>query len=392
MAPELLGFILGVIAGLVPGIHPNTFSALILGASFLFSAHFTGSEIAIMIFVSSAVYSVVNIIPAVFVGVPDEDTSLAVFPAHRMVLDGEGFAAISISAVSSFLSSLLCVPVYYLILLAGKSADLSPLTTPVLIAVATYLILIEDDRFGGSFAKWKKRLLAAVVFLLSGAIGVISLRHFYSDGISMLFPLLTGLFAFPTLVAGINSESIPDQRIEFVFPEFKNVLKGVVSGLFVSLFPGISSGVATAISVGRGDDEKKYISSISSANTANTILNFAVLQSAGRARSGTADAFLYFTSPENYGYLPILALSASFVAMAFSLLISVPAMGFFSRISPSKLSRSVIAFLIFAVLYFTGFDGIAVFSVASAIGMLTLLFRVRRIHCMGAIILPAILY
>ncbi|AIY89309.1 hypothetical protein GACE_0252 [Geoglobus acetivorans] len=345
-----------------------------------------------MIFVSSAVYSVVSIIPAVFVGVPDEDTSLAVFPAHRMVLDGDGFAAISISAVSSFLSSLLCVPVYYIILLAGKSADVSPLTTPVLIAVTAYLILLEDDGFGGSLAKWKKRFLAAVVFLLSGVTGIISLRYFYSEGISMLFPILTGLFAFPTLVAGMNSEGIPDQRIKFVLPEFKNVLRGTVSGLFVSLFPGISSGVATAISVGRGDDEKRYIASISSANTANTILNFAILQSAGRVRSGTADAFLYFTSPENYGYLPILALSASFAAMAFSLLISVPAMGLFSRVSPSKLSRSVIAFLVLVVLYFTGFEGIAVFSVASAIGMLTLLFRVRRIHCMGAIILPAILY
>ncbi len=393
MVPELYGFLIGIIAGLIPGVHPNTFASLMLSASVIFLPYFESHEIALIIFISSVVYSVVNIIPAVFIGVPDEDTAIAVFPAHRLVLDGQGMKAISVSAVSSFLSAIFSLPVFYIILLSGSIIkELDPLVPLVLSGVAIYLILLEDDPIGGSMSKWRKRGYGATVFILSGVLGLISMRWFSGSEVSILFPLLSGLFGFPTLIAGMTSERIPDQSKEMDVPEINSVLKGVGSGLFVSLFPGISSGVATALSVGKGDDEKRYISSVSSANTANTMLNFAILISAGKIRSGVAQAFSVFASPERFLYLPITGVASAFAALAFTLLFSFPVSRIFQRLNPASISKAVLVFLIASILITGGFDGIGVFGVAGIIGMMTLYLRVRRIHCMGSIILPAILY
>ncbi|WP_456371210.1 tripartite tricarboxylate transporter permease [Geoglobus sp.] len=393
MVPELLGFLLGVIAGLVPGVHPNTFASLLLTLSPLLLQQFDSYEVALAIFISSTVYSVVNIIPAVFIGVPDEDTAVAVFPAHRMVMDGDGFRAVSISAFSSFASSALSVPVFYVMLAAGNTLEpLMDLTPAVLISVLVYLVMLERDDFGGSLANWRKRFHAIAILSLSGALGYFTLRRFEFGDISALFPLLSGLFAFPTLVAGMTSSKIPEQRIEIEYPDFGSVFRGVLSGFFVSLFPGISSGVATAISVGRGDDEKRYVSAISSANTSNSILNFSMLLSLGMVRSGTAQAFSELADGRSFTLLPIVALAASFAGLAATLLLSLPAAKVLPKVNPARLSQAVLAFLIVAIYFSCGFDGIAVFSLASMIGVSTLVLGVRRIHCMGAVIVPALLY
>ncbi len=393
MVPELYGFLIGIVAGLIPGVHPNTFASLMLGASAVFIPYFESHEIALIIFISSVVYSVVNIIPAVFIGVPDEDTAIAVFPAHRLVLSGEGMKAISISAVSSFLSAVLSLPVFYAILLSGDVIkELDPFVPLVLVGVAIYLILLEDDPFGGSMAAWRKRGYGAMVFILSGVLGLISMKWLSDSDVSILFPLLSGLFGFPTLIAGMTSERIPDQSEEMDVPDVRSVLRGVGSGLFVSLFPGISSGVATALSVGKGDDEKRYISSVSSANTANTIMNFAILISAGKIRSGVAQAFSFFASPEKFLYLPFIGAASAFAALAFTLLFSFPVSRIFQSLNPAVISKSVLILLIASIFITNGFEGIGVFGVAGMIGMMTLYFRVRRIHCMGSIMLPAILY
>ncbi|WP_456478812.1 tripartite tricarboxylate transporter permease [Geoglobus ahangari] len=392
MVPELFGFAIGVIAGLIPGIHPNTFASLMLTTSPILLQHFESHEVALIIFISSTVYTVVNIIPAAFIGVPDEDTAIAAFPAHRMVMEGDGFKAASISAISSFLASLISVPAFYLLIMAGESVrELMILTPLVLTLVLIHLVMLERDEFGGSLASWRKRGYAIAVMLSSGALG------YYSTSVScgsasVLFPLLSGLFAFPTLIAGMTSTKIPEQRIEVEFPGVRAVLRGAVSGLFVSLFPGISSGVATAISVGREDGEKEYISAVSAANTANAILNFAVLISAGMVRSGTAHAFSEISRAEDFSYLPLIALASAFAGLSATLLLSVPAARAFSKINPSRISKLVLAFLILAVFISCGFAGLAVFAVASLIGLSTLALRVRRIHCMGAVIIPALLH
>ena len=388
MVPELLGVAIGVIAGIVPGIHPNTFASLMLGFSFVFSQYLSNYEIALTLFVASIVYSVVNIIPAVFVGVPDEDTSLAVFPGHRLVLDGQGFNAVSISAISSFLSAVLSVPFYYL-LLTFPFEPSENLTKIVLILVVFYIISLERDPFGGSLSSWKKRFYSLLVVISSGFLGYVSLQY-DSREISVLFPLLSGLFAFPTLIAGVESEEIPKQEFEIEFPRIGNILRGVFAGLFVSLFPGISSGVATALSV-RGNDEKDYISSVSSANTANTLLNFAVLVSTGRVRSGIAEAFSKLTDPTNFALLPFIGVSSAFVALGLTLLISIPIARLLDRVNPSKMSKAILVFLTVSVFLTNGFSGLAIFAAASSIGASTLFLRVRRISCMGAIILPTLL-
>ncbi len=347
MVPELFGLVIGILAGLIPGIHPNTFASLMLSFSPTLSGYFASYEIALILFIASIVYAFVNIIPAVLIGVPDEDTSLAVFPAHRLVLDGKGFDALTISAISSFLAIAISIPIYYLFLqFSGIFGSLIRFTKIVLILISIYIILLEKDYFGGSLSSWKKRAVSALIFLASGFLGYVSLKYYDTHEISVLFPLLSGLFAFPTLIAGMTSEDIPEQDFSLKLPKFSGVMRGVISGLFVSIFPGISSGVATALSIKKEGDEEDYIASISSANSSNTLLNFAMLISLGKVRSGIAEAFVSLTNPSAFHFLHFLALSSAFAAMGITLLISIPIVRIFKFLKPSYISKAILAFLI----------------------------------------------
>ena len=89
------GIAIGTIAGLLPGVHVNNTSAILLGLSpALAAAGVQPMYIAAAIVSSTVAQSFLDIIPAIFLGAPDDATVLAVMPGHRMLLDGRGIEAV----------------------------------------------------------------------------------------------------------------------------------------------------------------------------------------------------------------------------------------------------------------------------------------------------------
>ncbi len=384
----LFGVIVGILSGLTPGIHSNTLAALLLSISPILP--FSSEDLAV-IFISSAItHTFLDFLPSSFIGVPDEDMAVAVLPSHGMVLEGRGIEAASISALSSFLALIASLPAVVFL----KYFDyrlIEKMVVPVVLFFSAYLVLSERDAFGGSLASWRKRLYALLVFLTSGFIGYSAMNLPVPDkpGATMLLPLLTGLFAVPVLVASLSGKDIPEQTFAIKLPEAGYVVRGAISGFAVSLFPGISSGVAAAVSSADAGKAEEYISAVSASNTANALLSLAVLVYFGRVRSGAADAI------RETGYLPGISeiVLTAVITGIIAALLTITFARLFSIIARKQriVSTLALVFILALSYYMTGAAGLWVLTASSAAGFATQFFYVRRIHCMGSLMVPVVI-
>jgi len=389
----VMGIFIGLVTGLTPGIHINTAVAILLiTKSFL---PFSNQGVAVVIMVAAITHTFLDIIPAIFTGIPEEDTAIAIFPAHEMVLEGRGIEAASTSAFSSLLSLLFAIPIFlvFLYVFPGWISKLIPF---VLIGTSAVIILMQrKEVFEGSLSVWRKRLYAFLVFASSGFLGCVAIEHSglaeLTPASSVLLPLLTGLFGAPTLIwSAVSSPKIPEQKIVSALPDLKAVVSGIVSGTFVSLFPGVSSGVATAIASSWATKRETYISALSSANTANALLCLAVLLAAGKSRSGAAEALSKLALEFRLDFI-LIFVATGLAACILTLASSIVAAKFISSIKFHILSRAMLLFLLLLVYSLTGSFGIIIFSIAVCIGLGAVMLGVKRMCCMGCLIVPILL-
>ncbi len=207
----------------------------------------------------------------------------------------------------------------------------------------------------------------------------------------MLLPLLTGLFAVPTLIQSFDAE-IPVQSQKFRLPESDAIVRGTLSGFLVSLFPGISSGVATAFAAFRERSAERYIAAISSANTANAVLCLFVLVTMGKARSGAAEAILVTGYTPSYTEISLAAIVSATIAALSTLVASKTIVTILKRMSGMRISIFVLAFLLLLIYFLCGWFGLAVLFAASPVGMAAVLLRVKRVNCMGSLMVPVIMH
>ncbi|MDP3486189.1 MAG: tripartite tricarboxylate transporter permease, partial [Methanobacteriaceae archaeon] len=89
-----IGISFGAITGLIPGIHVNTVGAIIFASS-AFLLNLFSIEFLCVFLVSLAIaHALLEFIPSMLLGVPDESTALSILPGHQMVLEGRAREAI----------------------------------------------------------------------------------------------------------------------------------------------------------------------------------------------------------------------------------------------------------------------------------------------------------
>ena len=176
----------------------------------------------------------------------------------------------------------------------------------------------------------------------------------------------------------------------------KNGFKGAIAGAIVGWLPGFSSGTANALLVVRRSsvfekmDSREYLVSTSAANTANAFLGLAALYAVGRMRSGAMVTLASFDLPSIY----LLVLAAGAAALA-SYFVTVGASRFsrvFMNINQSVLARVVLIFLVGMTVIFCGPFGFLILILSTLVGLTPGMIDIPRIFCMGAIMLPVMLF
>ncbi|WP_424358059.1 tripartite tricarboxylate transporter permease [Methanocella sp. MCL-LM] len=411
------GILIGMIAGLLPGVHVNNTSAILLGLSpALLAAGVEPLYVAITIVSSTISQSFLDIIPAVFLGAPDESTVLAVMPGHKMLLDGLGQEAVRLSAMGSgmaiVLSLLLILPLsaFFGTALPIMQANMAA----ILIGISAFVILsnYSGGRYATAGSRIKKVCEALVIYLAAGILGVVAfqaeshLSPILAIGVaSALLPLLSGLFGMPSLLLSLNTHAvIPGQRQSRITMPGKTLLRasasGTVAGALVSWFPAVSSGVATSLvsmfSAKDGDSDRKYLISVSGVNTSNAIFSLVALYVILRPRSGAVAAAQEVLGGA-IGYEAfVLFLFAICIAGVVAYLITLAAgscaASIFTALNYQALNWGVIAFLTVMCLAMAGIPGLTIFLISTAIGLAAHLLNVRKTCLMGVLLVPCILY
>ena len=308
-------------------------------------------------------------------------------------------------------------------------------------------IVIAEGRVApvaGPILGARRRALAALLFVASGFLGLLVLEsgrplahNWYPLGAPpvpdavMMFPLFCGLFGLPTILLGMfERPATPDQRDGLRPLPAKKSLRGILTGTLVGgllgWYPGMTAGHGAVLArllggeSGRGDSEecpdgcgrgrpvddstREFLVAVSSVTMANAFFNIVALFVILRARSGALHVTAQILGPALDRWEPAASVPPAFallaVSAALSALVAFPltlflGKGFsrlYDRVPYRRLMQAVAAMLIVMLFLFSGVAGLAVCGVATCIGLVPPLAGVRRVHLMGAILLPVILY
>jgi putative membrane protein len=389
----LIGVLLGTISGIIPGVHANTLAGVLLSLQVALLSFFSPLVLAGAMFAALITHTFVDSIPSTFLGIPDADTSLAVLPAHALCLEGNGEEAVRIAALGSAYAMVIAVPLSIIcfFLLPALQPYFDWWIGILLIATMGYMIVTSEC------PGW-----ALALFCVSGILGVFSLRyafiswHTLAGSSAILMPLLTGLFGISVLITA-SQGTMPEQHFRGVRMEDRNIMKysalGTVAGVAVGWLPGLSTASANSVLasfIGYEKNRRTYILATSAANTSNAFIGLAALFALSRMRNGVMVAISELPLP-TMSELTVIGVLAACAAYGITVVLSRSA----SRLNGMDgrlLNHAVIAFIIILCIILTGPFGVVILILATALGLVPHLVNIPRVFCMGAIIVPVILY
>ena len=389
----LLGVLLGTVSGILPGIHANTLAGVLLSLQVALIPVIGPVALAATMFAALITHTFVDSIPTTFLGIPDADTALAVLPAHALCLEGNGEEAVRIAALGNACAMIIAVPLsvlcYFLL------PALQPLFDwgigLILVAVIGYMIVTSESP-GWAFG----------LFGISGILGIFTLRygflgwHSVGGGSALLMPLLTGLFGISVLFVA-SQGTMPAQKFNGISMDGRSVVRssvlGTLAGVAVGWLPGLSNATANGVLasvIGYEKDRRAYILATSAANTANAFIGLAALFALSRMRNGVMVALSALPLPPASA-LFVVGVVAACAAYVITVTLSRSAHRL-GGIEGRWLNGVVIAFVVALCLVLTGPFGGFVLLLATLIGLVPHMVNVPRMYCMGAVMVPVMLY
>ena len=405
-----LGFALGIISGLTPGLHLNNFASMLLAISpQLILLGLTPFQMASIILAASISQTFFDAIPAIFLGAPDSETALSVLPGQRLMLEGRGIEAVRLSALGSAGSiAFALLLVYPLSWIVSSYYDYLVKYVGVLL-LAISLMMIKSERGQwiegqGSLVHWKYKLIAGMLFLTSGVLGIFAFEHedlLYSPldlEPQVLLPLLSGIFGASSLILSLTTKvQIPRQtesKIKMPGPTLaKAVLSGGLGGSLVAWIPGVSPTVASiAARLGSPGTAEEFLVSIAGVNSANALFSLVALYVIDRPRSGAAAAIQQLlTLDQNIMaqmmIMAVIVVLASYLATIAAAQLAARSI---SSLNYPRLCIIVLVFLLAMTYAFTGIFGLFVFFLSTIVGLIAPVAGIHRIHAMGVLMLPLI--
>jgi len=385
-----IGILAGVFTGLTPGIHINLVSVMMLSISPWLLLYTNPVVLCVFVVAMSVTHTFLDSLPSIFLGAPDADTALGVLPGHRYLLRGNGMMAVKLTLVGSLSSLILSAMMFPLLLPVVRCGY--PLIVPYIgwMLLTTVVFMIFRDR---------NKAWAVLVFLLSGAFGLIVFRmETLKDP---LFPMLSGLFGISTLIISLlESQSIPPQEESDEIQlkpwiTMKALFSGQISGFITATMPGLGASTAAVLSmqITRKLGDHGFMILMGAISTANFVLSLVTFQVLSKARNGSIIAVQKLIGePSNILLFIVTALVAGGTATVLALFIGKGFAKLIGRVSYARLVSAVIVFIISLTIILTGWLGLIVLIVGTAIGILPAKAKVTRTHAMGCLLLPVMIY
>lgn len=400
-----IGIVIGTTTGMIPGIHVNTAGA-ILFASSTFLLTFLSPEFLCVLMVSMSIaHALIEFIPSMLLGVPQEGTATSILPGHRMVLEGRSKEVIRIVSVGGFgaiIVTILLLPAFAILL--PIMHDLTKSSTWIILLVASIYLTYSLTNSRRDF------IWSLLLFTLSGILGWVIFETPISSGVSLMCTF-SGLFGISTILFSLNdSSTIPHQNrfydLDLDFTKMKSIFAGGITGAILGFLPGFgpAQGTVIAQSVSGAndnddDDTVNFLLATSGLNVSDCLFSLIAIYIIGNPRSGIAVYMSYLISEMTVNHL-VIFIFASLIAVSISLALSLKLGDSFSKIMGGvdykKLSIGVILLQILILYIFIFYYRAPVFYMtlalitSTAMGMLPHYLGIGKSHLMGILIIPAI--
>ena len=387
-----LGIVGGTITGLIPGIHVNLITILVLSYVSSLLSWFSVFTIGCFIISLSVTHTFLDVLPAIYLGMPDSATALGVFPGHRDLLKGWGYMAVKLTLIGSFFGLIFGVLLIPLLILVVKLSYPILKSLMVIILLSVFVFMVIKDRKKG----W-----SIFVFILSGVLGWLVLNTYNLK--YPLFPLLTGIFGVSTLLFSIRSTStIPEQLISSEIKlkhkvVIKSLFAAVLAGFLTSMLPGIGSsqGVVIGKEFARNAGDHGFMVILGGVNTVNFVLSLVTLFVLSKARNGAVVAVQELIGQIGLNQLLAfiaVALIVGGVGVGLTLFLGRVFSGIISRVNYRGLVFSVVLFIIVLTPFVSGFKGLLILFTATVLGLIPAIVKCSRTHAMGCLMIPVMLW
>ena len=382
----VLGIIVGIFFGLVPGLHPNL---IILFVPLLSQLNLQPMALIAFVVALGISNTFLDFIPSMLFGAPDSDKSLAVLPAHKMLMQGNGYDAIKlavIGGVGSVIFILLALPL--IILIIPRIFQVSqPFTYALLIFIFFIMVFSE---------KGKKKFISFFCFMLAGTIGILS-SQLPVDRTLVLFPILSGMFGISVMFFSTNQKiKIPKRKKEIHVTgrqTRRSIVFGSIGGIISGMLPGVgSSEIASLASVDK--NEKSFILTLGAITISNAILSILSLWLIQRSRSGVAVVLEQLVQIGFNEFILVMAVALLVAGLSaiITLKMAKRTLSSMEKINYVTISRVVILLIVFMTLFFTGIYGMLLLVTCTALGIFANMAGIRRGILMGVLILPTIIF
>ena len=399
-----IGILIGTTTGMIPGIHVNTAGAIIFASSTFLLSFLSPEFLCVMMVAMSIAHALIEFVPSMLLGVPEEGTATSILPGHRMVLQGRAKEVIRIVCVGGFgaiLVTILMLPIFSILL--PMLHDISkPFTWMILLFASIYLTY--------SLTSTRRDFLwSLLLFALSGILGWTIFQTPISSGVTLMC-IFSGLFGISTILFSLNDNStLPHQNsfydLSIDFDKFKSIFAGGITGAILGFLPGFGPAQGTVIAQAASgtsdsdDDTVNFLLATSGLNISDCLFSLMAIYIIGNPRSGIAVYMSYLISKMSLNHL-IIYIFASLLAVSVSLVLALRLGDSFSKlmggVDYKKLSISVILLQIVILFIFIFYYGapvgymILALITSTAMGMLPHYLGVGKSHLMGVLIVPAI--
>jgi len=414
----LAGTVLACFLAVLPGLH--IYNVMGLVAMLLYALNGGGvasmPEVTIPFMISLVTgWSVLNTVPSVLLGAPDESAIFTVLPGQKYLMTGRGYEGVMMIGAGSLTG------IFILTFFIGP---LAPRFLPVVRAVLgshmhwilwviiTFILITEWPK-GGNWgpAGWRKFFNAwstlgagLLTFMLSGLLGFLLL---YRSPVSVenafqnIMPAFVGLFAIPwCLLNAVSGAEVPKQVVR----EDLNIngdlllrsgVAGGIGGGFAAFFPVVTGGIGGLLAghaTAQRDDRVFMISQGVSKTVYYTgALMLFFVPGLYLTRGGGAWILQGLYTPRTRGDF-YLALGSIALSGAVSFLLLSPltkwTLKLMERIHYRWISVFALAIITTLVFGITRWTGLFVMAAATGIGLFPVLFGSRRLNCLGVLLLP----
>jgi putative membrane protein len=387
----LIGILFGIITGITPGIHVNLVCAALLSIIPLVGTYFSPLPICAFIASLAVTHSFLDTIPSTFLGAPNEQNALSALPSQKMLLAGQGYAAVKITIAGAFAGLLLalCLIPIFSIVAPWIAAISKSFVKYVLVLVILFMLFRE-----------KNKLWAIILFSFAGLLGSIVLMN---DNFNQpLFLILSGLFGISGLLMSFfENTQIPTQHyektVDIEASDFTKATGASVIGAFLIQFlpgTGPSHGAIASSQLFKTMGEKTYLALVGAMGTMSTFLSLVTFYTLEKAKDGSIVAISQIM-PLDFFSFTVLILSfiiAGSIAVILTLYLSKKFSILVMKVNYNILAITIMAFIAILAFCFDGILGIVVLLTAAAIGLIAPLKNIARNHLMGVLIIPVLCY